>query len=83
MKGKGSERCRFSFGKMRHCFIGTASLHSHHKVDDASTLVCAESPLSGWHCGLLGKVRDKEHSRCTVWQVQYHRRAGSRLSVSL
>ena len=41
MKGKGSERCRFSFGKMRHCFIGTASLHSHHKVDDASTLVCA------------------------------------------
>ena len=25
---------------MRHCFVGTASLHLHHKVDDASTLVC-------------------------------------------
>ena len=40
MKGRRSEGYRFSFGKMCHCFVGTASLHLHHKVDDASTLAC-------------------------------------------
>ena len=41
MKGRGCEGCCFPFGKMRHCFVGTASLHLHHKVDDASTLARA------------------------------------------
>src|SRR3712207_773361 len=36
-----SEGCRFPFGKMRHSFIGTASLHPHHKLDDASALARA------------------------------------------
>ena len=26
---------------MRHCFVGTASTHLHHKVDDASPLARA------------------------------------------
>ncbi|MBR8709851.1 hypothetical protein IX321_002674 [Bacteroides pyogenes] len=40
MKGSGCKDLYFSFGKMRHCFVGTASTHPHHKVDDASTLAC-------------------------------------------
>ncbi|WP_227978807.1 hypothetical protein [Capnocytophaga felis] len=42
----------------------------------------AESPLSGWHWGLLGKVRDKGHSRYKAWQARCRKRADSRLSVS-
>ena len=41
MKGKGGEGCRFLFGKMCHCFVGTASSHPHYKVDNASVLACA------------------------------------------
>ena len=41
MKGRRGEGCCFSFGKMRYCFVGTASSHLHHKVDDASALACA------------------------------------------
>ena len=41
MERKGGEGCRFAFSKMCHCFIGAASLHPHHKVDDASALVCS------------------------------------------
>ena len=41
MKGRVCEGCRLSFGKIRHCFVGTTSSYLHHKVDDASTLTCA------------------------------------------
>lgn len=41
MKERGCESYHFSFGKMCHCFVGTASFYPHHKVDDASALTCA------------------------------------------
>ena len=41
MKRRRGEGCCFPFGKMRYCFVGTASSHLHHKVDDASALARA------------------------------------------
>ena len=41
MEGRGCEGYHFSFDKMCHCFVGTASFYPHHTVDDASALTCA------------------------------------------